>query len=113
VPAANLMASWTDSGTTAGGAGYAPLYQVTISSMAGTDFAFYTGTDRQFPVTSALMPGTPLKPGTYAASAIGFSGFYGQSGGGLQLSNNITGAGVTGQFFSLSQTQVSVMFTVQ
>jgi hypothetical protein len=113
VPAANLMASWTDSGAVVGGAGYAPLYQVSISSQAGTDLAFYTGTERQFTVTSALMPGMPLKPGTYTVSAVGFSGFYGASAGGLQLSNNITGAGVTGQFFSISDSQVSVMFTVQ
>jgi hypothetical protein len=113
VPAANLLASWTDSGTAVGGAGYAPLYQVTISSQAGTDLAFYTGTDRQFTVTSAVRPGMPLAPGTYTASAVGFSGFYGASGGGLQFSNNITGPGVTGQFFSVSETQVSAMFTVQ
>jgi hypothetical protein len=113
VPAANLVASWKDSGTTLGGTGYAPLYQVTISSAAGTDFAFYTGTDRQFTVTSALMTGTLLMPGTYTADVVGYSGFYGASAGGLQLSNNITGTGVTGQFFSFSQAQASATFTVQ
>jgi hypothetical protein len=41
----------------------------------------------------------------------GFSGFSPQGGGGLQRSNNITGAGVTGTFFSLGTT-VSASFTV-
>ncbi len=117
VSAANLTASWLDTGTSANNAGYAPVYQVIIaqSVASGTpDLAIYSGTDRQFAVKSAVSAGAPpLKPGTYTASLVGFSGFYAQATGGIQLSNNVTGTGVTGTFFSLGSAPTPITFTVQ
>jgi hypothetical protein len=114
VAAANLTASWSDTGTAAGNAAYAPVYLVIISSTSTgvSDAAYYTGTDRQFKVTSYITPGAPLKPGTYRASLLGFSGYYAQTGGGLQVSNNVTGAGVTGTFGSFAGAAGQISFTV-
>jgi len=114
VSAMNFIASWSDTGSGAGAA-YAPLYQVVIQQSAPSgpsDGAVYVGTDRQFVVKSAYMQGSPpLLPGAYTGDLIGFSGF--QGAGGVQISNNITGAGVTGIFYSISATQPTVNFTVQ
>ena len=109
VAAAGLTATWSD--TAASNPAYAPIYEVSISSGTAQDSALYVGTARQFAVTS-LATGQPLKPGSYTASLIGFSGFTPQPGGGIQLSNNITGSGVTGVFFSAGASPPSVSFTV-
>jgi Carboxypeptidase regulatory-like domain len=109
VAAAGLTASWSD--TAGSNPAYAPIYEVAISSDTAQDTAFYVGTARQFPVTSAITD-QPLKPGGYTASLIGFSGFSPQAGGGIQLTNNITGSGVTGTFFSIGNSPPSVAFTV-
>jgi len=107
VAAADLTASWTDTGTSAGNSSYAPVYQVTLAS--SEDFAFYSGTDRQFAVMNNR---SALKPGAYSGALVGFSGFYAGAGGGLQLSKNITGSGVTGTFFSVA-TPSPISFTVK
>jgi hypothetical protein len=109
VPAAGLTATWSD--TAASNPAYAPVYEVSISSDTAQDAAFYVGTARQFAVTS-LVTGQSLKPGSYTSSLVGFSGFTPQSGGGLQLTNNITGSGVTGTFFSAGASPPSLSFTV-
>lgn len=109
VAAAGLTATWSD--TASSNPAYAPLYEVSISSDTSQDGAFYVGTARQFAVTSQIN-GQPLTPGSYTASLVGFSGFTPQSGGGIQLTNNITGSGVTGTFFSVGNSPPSVTFTV-
>jgi carboxypeptidase family protein len=109
VAAAGLTATWSDSA--ASNPAYAPIYEVSIGSDTVQDGAFYVGTARQLAVTS-LFTGQPLKPGSYTASVVGFSGFTPQPGGGITLSNNITGSGVTGTFFSAGNTPPSVAFTV-
>lgn len=112
VKAANFTASWSDTGSKSGGSGYAPVYQAVISASDSSDAAIYTGTDREFLVKSATMPNSPdLSPGSYTASVSGFSGAL--SSNGLTTSNNITGLGVTGQFYSLSSSSNQITFTVK
>ena len=110
VAAAGLTATWSDTGTSS--AGYAAVYQAVISSTTGgQDAAFYIGTSPQFAVTSAVTQGA-LAPDTYSASIIGFSGFAALPGSGITLSNNITGAGVTGTMFSIGDAPAPITFTV-
>jgi hypothetical protein len=106
----------TDTGTAANNAAYAPLYEVVIVPSSGsmaTSEAFYIGTDRSFPATDALGATTsaPLLPGTYDGSLIGFSGFTGGATSGFTISNNITGANVTGLIYSYSSGP-TITFTV-
>jgi hypothetical protein len=111
VSAANFTASWTDSGSALGGAAYAPLYYAVISGESGvTDGAVYIGTDRQFMPRSLVMPMAGLTPGAYKASITGFSGPFAATG---STTNNITGTGVTGIFYSASTMQGMISFTVQ
>jgi hypothetical protein len=111
VASAGLVATWSDTGSVLGGAAYAPLYEVVISQTGGTatDGAIYFGTDRQFPVKNILGM-TGLTPGMYTGTIVGFSGPFAASGA---STNNITGAGVTGAFYSLSGQQNMITFTVQ
>jgi hypothetical protein len=114
VAAANFTASWSDTGTAAGNAAYAPVYLASFSSTTAgvNDGAYYIGTNRQFNVIS-LVTGAALKPGTYSASLLGFSGYYAQTGAGLSVSNNVTGTGVTGTFGSFATSAGQISFTVQ
>ena len=111
VSAAKFTASWSDSGSDAGGTAYAPVYEAIISATDGSDSAFYTGTDRQFSVKSLQTPDSDLQPGSYTASVFGFSGSI--SSNGITTSNNITGLGVTGQFYSMSSASDQITFTVK
>jgi len=111
VSAAKFTASWSDSGSDAGGASYAPVYQAVFSATDGSDAAIYVGTEREFLVKSAVMTDSDLAPGTYTASVLGFSGAI--SSNGLTTSNNITGQGVTGQFYSMSSSSNQITFTVK
>jgi hypothetical protein len=112
VSAADFTASWSDSGSKSGGAAYSPVYQAVLSGADGKDAAIYVGTDREFSVKSAFMSDSAdLQPGTYTGSLIGFSGSL--SSNGVTTSNNITGLGVTGQFYSLSSGSNSITFTVE
>jgi hypothetical protein len=97
----------TDSGTSAANPAYAPLYEVIIAPSSGsmvTSEAIYIGSDRSFPATDAtsLTPGVALQPGTYDGTLVGFSGFAGSAASGFTVSNNITGANVTGIIYSVS-----------
>jgi hypothetical protein len=89
---------------------YAPVYEVLVTPQVGQDTAIYIGTAPQFGVKSAVTGG-PLIPATYTASLIGFSGFAALAGGGIQLTNNITGAGVTGTMLSIGTAPDPVTFT--
>lgn len=110
VAAAGFTARWSDTG--GGNPAYAPVYEAIFSSTGATqDAALYIGTAPQFAVTSAVSQG-PLAPGTYTASLIGFSGFAALPGSGILLSNNITGAGVTGTMYSIGGSAGAVTFTV-
>jgi hypothetical protein len=112
VSAADFTATWSDSGSKAGGASYAPVYQAIISSDDSSDAAIYVGTDREFLVKSATRPDSEdLLPGTYTGSIVGFSGAL--SSNGLTTSNNISGLGVTGQFYSMSASSSPITFTVE
>jgi|GEM_PF-384017 len=113
VSAADFTASWSDSGSESGGAAYAPVYQAILSSTGSTsDAAIYVGTDREFLVKSATRPDSEdLLPGSYTGTIIGFSGAVSSSG--VTTSNNITGQGVTGQFYSMSASSSPITFTVE
>jgi len=87
---------------------YAPLYEAVISG--DTDAAIYLGTDRQFLVKSELSMDMDLAPGSYTASVTGFSGAFSATG---SVSNNIVGQGVTGIFYSVSNSSSSITFTVK
>jgi hypothetical protein len=115
VASAGLVARWSDTGSELGGAAYAPLYYVNITNMTANDGALYIGTDRQFTAQSIINPMVGLSPGMYTGTVIGFSGPFATSTG-LGTSNNITGAGVTGVFYSVSSSsngQDTITFTVQ
>jgi len=115
VPAASFVASWTDSGVTTGGAGYAPVYYVTMAGSGVQDYAYYLGTDRSFSPRSMLStatPPAPLAPGAYGANIWVFSGPFSATGGNFTTTNNVTGQGVTGQFMSFGSA-ATVNFTVQ
>jgi hypothetical protein len=105
-----FIASWSDTGNQ-GNPAYAPVYEVLVTPQVGQDTAIYIGTAPQFGVKSAVTGG-PLIPATYTASLIGFSGFAALAGGGFQLTNNITGAGVTGTMFSIGTAPDPVTFTI-
>jgi hypothetical protein len=53
-----------------------------------------------------------LQPGSYTGTLVGFSGAL-SGGGGLTTSNNITGVGVTGIFYSMSASSSPITFTVK
>jgi hypothetical protein len=118
VSGAGLIASWTDTGSALGGAAYAPLYYAILQKMSSDgvpDGAIYTGTDRQFAAKSLYAPqgDATLKPGMYTGSLVGFSGAFAAAATG-GTTNNITGAGVTGVFYSFSSQQDDMItFTVQ
>lgn len=116
VSASNLAASWTDTGVSAVNPGYAPLYQVTVLQTVNVgeipDLSSYMGTDLQFAVKSVSAGNPPLKPGAYSGVLIGFSGWTAAGNSGITLPNNITGANVTGRFFSTG-TAPLLSFTVQ
>jgi hypothetical protein len=118
VASAGLTASWSDTGAAVSGAAYAPFYYAVISSSGASSSvlgsALYTGTDRQFLVknlAASTGAGTSadLPPGTYTGTVMGFSGAFSASGA---VTNNITGAGVTGTFYSTA-VQDMITFTVQ
>jgi hypothetical protein len=111
VDSSDFTASWTDTGSELGGDAYAPLYQATLSATDGSDAAYYIGTDREFVPESLLNPGEGLPPGTYTGSVMGFSGAF--SGGNVTVTNNITGQGVTGLFYSYSNATTAITFTVE
>lgn len=111
VPGNGLVASWSDSG--AGNPGYSVIYFVFINGENGG--FYYFGSDRQAAVTDILSAGAgPLPPGDYVGQIAGWSGGISLVGGatGLTFGNNITGAGVTGTFYSTGQGG-SIGFTVQ
>jgi hypothetical protein len=106
-----LIASWTDSG--AGNSGYSIIYFLFISGENGG--FYYVGADRQATVTNLLTGGgAPLPAGVYAAEVTGWSGGLSLLGGtgGLTFGNNITGAGVSGTFYSSGQS-TTINFTAQ
>jgi len=109
VAADTFQASWSDTGTAAANPAYAPVYIATVQG--SSDLAFYLGTDRQFPVLSALS-NAPLTAGTYTATLLAFSGVYAQVGGGVRIARNITGAGVTGTLLSLGGAPEPITFAV-
>ena len=113
VSSADFTASWSDSGSQLGGAGYAAMYQAVISGSDGSgDTAIYVGSEREFLVKSLVSPDAAgLKPGSYTGTLLGFSGALG--GGGVSISNNITGVGVTGVFSSISGSSTPITFTVE
>ena len=111
VAADGLLASWTDSG--AGNSGYSVIYFLFISGQNGG--FYYVGADRQAAVTNLLTGGgAPLPAGDYAAEVTGWSGGLSLLGGtsGLTFGNNITGAGVSGTFYSTGQS-TAINFTAQ
>jgi hypothetical protein len=112
VEADGLQVSWSDTGTDANNDAYAPIYYVSITNDGGTDGASYVGTATQFEATSFVTPGASLPAGSYTASLIGFSGFNALAGGGIATTNNITGTGVTGIFYSAGQAPEQLTFTV-
>lgn len=111
VDSSDFTASWSDTGSEVGGDAYAPVYEAVISAEDGSDTSFYIGTDREYVVESLVNPGEGLLPGTYTGSIIGFSGAF--AAGNVTVSNNITGQGVTGLFYSFSNSSEAITFTVE
>lgn len=109
--ATNLVASWLDSGTAT--AGYSAVYLASIRKEPTTaqDVAIYLGTNREF--SPKTLNEGPLGAGTYKASVTAFSGAYGGLGStDFDVINNISGATVTGQFFSYSGLAGEATFTI-
>ena len=100
---AGLTASWSDTGSVT--PGYSVLYWafITNTSSSTVDFATYTGSNREFLVKSGLNPANNLMPGEYVASVYAFSGPYALGANSdFDITNNITGSTVSGQFYSWS-----------
>ncbi|HTT71514.1 MAG TPA: carboxypeptidase regulatory-like domain-containing protein [Anaeromyxobacteraceae bacterium] len=107
-----LVAQWSDTGQAAGNPAYAPIYLVTLTS--SNDLAYYLGSALQFTPHSDTSSTAPLAPGSYTGSLTGFSGPYNASGGSFVSTNNITGVGLTGQFYSFdSSPATTISFTLQ
>ena len=106
-----LVASWGDTG--AGSPGYSVVYYLFITGNNGA--FYYVGNQQEAAVSNLLTAGgEPLPPGDYTAEVSGWSGGLSLlgGGGGLTFGNNITGAGVSGTFYSVGQS-TSISFTVQ
>ncbi|ACG71330.1 hypothetical protein AnaeK_0087 [Anaeromyxobacter sp. K] len=112
--AAGLRAAWTDAAVEAGtaDADYAPLYWAAVTAAAEPwDGDFYWGSDRGFDVRS-LVSGEPLAPGAYSAAVLALCGPYAAAGQDVALVKNVTGAGISGEFFSFAA-GTEVGFTVR
>jgi hypothetical protein len=112
--ASSFTASWTDTGTSLGGATYSAVYFLAISGRnATTAFSYQFGSGLSFTPYDLLGgPGTPLPPGDYTATLTGYSGFASSGSQNLQQSNNITGVGLTGTALSFDSVS-SVDFTLR
>ncbi|RIH81149.1 Carboxypeptidase regulatory-like domain protein [Calidithermus terrae] len=116
-PAQGFTARWSDPAS--GVSGYSPVYYAVVSNGATEpedyDFDYYVGPAREFqPHSNALgaAEGAPLKPGDYTGSLWAFSGAFAPAGrNDFTVSNNITGVGLSGRFYSFSQAP-GVTFTL-
>lgn len=110
---ATLNASWTDSASSS--PGYNGLYYAILSASDASDLATYVGSARSFQPKSALSDPTnpqPLKAGAYTGTLFVFSGaFTGTGSNNFTVTDNITGIGVQGQFYSFASAP-SVNFTL-
>ena len=103
--AAGFTPAWTD--TASSNPGYSPTYFVQAISSTGLGFAttsalsvLLTGADLSNPQNP--VQGT-LPVGTYQLSLTAFSGgFQGSLGGGISISDNLTGIGLQGQLMSFA-----------
>ncbi|MER3462583.1 MAG: hypothetical protein C4342_06260 [Armatimonadota bacterium] len=119
-PSAGFTAQWSDSASAT--PSYAAVYYAFLSNGAADvnnfDFDYYIGPALQFTPHSnaqgaATNPNTPLKPGTYQGSLWAFSGAYSPSGNNnFSVSDNITGLGLSGQFYSFSAVPSPISFTL-
>jgi len=107
-------AQWSDSGAAV--TGYSVVYFANISNTSGTTAAIasYTGSDLHFnPVNLLSNPANQALPaGPYSALLFGFSGPYQPGGTNWTPTNNITGATVSGKFYSFGIAP-SINFTLQ
>ena len=116
-PAQGFTARWSDS--VSGVSGYSPVYYAIVSNGATKpedyDFDYYVGPAREFqPRSNAFgaAEGAPLKPGDYTGLLWAFSGAFAPAGrNDFTVSNNITGVGLSGRFYSFSQAP-GVTFTL-
>lgn len=113
-PASGFTASWTDTGTSLGGAAYSAVYFLVIQSSSTASASYQFGsalTATPYDLTKG--PGNPLSPGSYTASLTAYSGFASATGGSnLMQSKNITGPGLSGTALSVG-TSIEVGFTLQ
>jgi hypothetical protein len=116
-PSQGFVARWTDSVSAV--PGYSPAYYAWLSNGATdpnqADFDYYIGPAREFtPHSNAAgaTGSTPLRPGDYRGLLWAFSGAFVPSGSNsFTVSNNITGVGLGGRFYSFSQAS-DVNFTL-
>jgi hypothetical protein len=110
-PSSGFVAKWTDSASAT--PGYSPVYYAFLSNSSSDpnslDFDYYVGPALQFtPHSNAqgATPTTPLRPGSYNGVLLAFSGAYSPAGNNnFTVSDNITGVGISGEFFSFSPAQ--------
>ncbi|WP_018466982.1 carboxypeptidase regulatory-like domain-containing protein [Calidithermus timidus] len=107
-PAQGFVARWSDSAS--GAPGYTPVYYAFLSSdptdPAGYDFDYYIGPETEFTPHSNAQGATgdtPLRPGNYTGLLWAFSGAFVPAGSNnYTVSDNITGPGIGGRFYSYS-----------
>lgn len=115
LPSSGFTAQWTDSASST--PGYSAVYYAFLGSSDpnSLDFDYYVGPGLQFTPHSNAQGATtttPLKPGSYDGVLWAFSGAYSPAGNNnFSVSDNITGVGLSGRFYSFSQAR-SVNFTL-
>ena len=106
--AATLVAQWSDSVTAPDYVGnyYALLAD---NDQNNFDFAYYFGSDRMFTPRHYLDSTLPLTPGAYSGYVYAFSGAY--DFGRAEVTHNITGANVSGDFYTFGFTSIDFTLT--
>ena len=110
--ASTFQPQWADSGTAT--SGYSVVYFVFISKSDQTAYSMYTWSELQFTAYN-LASGTPNQPlpaGTYTEQIFAFSGSYKPGSGNWEQTSNITGANVSGEFYSVGSPSSSITFTL-
>lgn len=110
--ASSFQPQWTDNGTAT--SGYSVVYFVFISKSDQTAYSMYTGSELQFTAYNQAsgIPNQPLPAGTYTEQVFAFSGSYKPGSGDWEQTSNITGANVSGEFYSVGSPSGTTSFTL-
>lgn len=110
--ASSFQPQWADSGTAT--SGYSVVYFVFIYNSGQTAYSIYTGSDLQYTAynQASSTPNQTLPAGAYTEQVFAFSGSYKPGSGDWDQTSNITGANVSGEFYSVGSPSSSTTFTL-